>query len=205
MSSIPKPRYTPEQYLDLERRAERKSEYFDGQIFEMSGATYNHNVIASNTLIGLQTRLRGGPCRAVGSDMRVFIRPSGLFTYPDVVVHCGPPEFYDGRSDTLVNPSLIVEVLAPSTEAYDRGEKFALYRRLESLRDYILIAQNRPRIDHFAREGTRWVLTAVDGAGSTLSLPTIGVELGLVELYEGVDLPGPEGIAAHQGTQPGTV
>ena len=196
MSSLPIPRYTAEQYLEIDRRSERKSEYYDGRIYEMTGATYSHNVVASNTLVGLQTRLRGGPCRAVGSDLRVYIRASGLFTYPDVVVTCGPPEFHDGRRDTLLNPSLLVEVLSPSTEAYDRGEKFAHYRRVESLCDYLLISQDQARVEHFARDGERWVLTALDGLGQTLALPTIGVELLLVELYEGVDLPGPGDVVA---------
>ena len=196
MSSLPIPRYTAEQYLEIDRRSEHKSEYHDGQIFEMSGGTYSHSVIALNSAGELRSKLRGGPCRAVNSDMRIYIRPSGLFTYPDVAVHCGPPEFYDGRSDALVNPSLIVEVLSPSTEAYDRGEKFALYRRLESLHDYVLIAQDKPRVEHFSRDGLRWSLTIVDGLGNALALPSIGVELGLDELYEGVDLPGPGDVVA---------
>lgn len=186
MSAVAQPCYTPEEYLALERRAESKSEYVNGRIYAMSGASRVHNVIAGNVFAGLHSRFRGRSCDVYGSDMRVNVSPTGMYTYPDVAALCGTPEFADAEVDTLLNPSVIVEVLSPSTEAYDRGEKFAHYRRIPSLREYVLVAQDRARVEHYARLGERWVLTVAEGLEAELMLPVLDCALPLGEIYERV-------------------
>ncbi len=161
----------------------------NGAIVAMAGASYEHNTIAANVLTALNVRLRGKGCRAVGSDQRVHVPATGLFTYPDVTVVCGKPDFHPKDPDTLLNPRVIVEVLSGSTEAYDRGAKFAHYRSLPSLVEYILIAQNGPLVEHFQRiESGQWLFTVYRGEGATAALPALGCELPLAEVYEGVDL-----------------
>jgi Uma2 family endonuclease len=137
MPSLPEQFYTPEEYLERERRAEYKSEYFAGEIVAMAGAKRRHNLVATNTAISLGGQLRDSPCEVYSNDMRVQADGEKQYSYPDVVVVCGEPQFRDGREDTLLNPTVIVEVLSPSTEARDRGEKFLRYRQIESLTDII--------------------------------------------------------------------
>ena len=151
--------YTPEEYLALERKASCKSEYVNGQIIAMTRASRIHNLIAGNFYRDASQQLRGRPCEAYISDMRVKVRHTGLYTYPDVVVVCGETRFEDVDNDTLLNPTVIVEVLSASTEAYDRGEKFAHYRRLESLQEYVLVAQDKVRMEHYAQQGAQWLLS----------------------------------------------
>ena len=190
MSLQPKPYLSPEDYLALERCAEFKSEYFDGEIFAMAGASEPHNLIVANTLSEIRQQLKKRPCRAYANDMRVKVSPTGLFTYPDVVVVCGQAQFDDSQLDTLLNPILIVEVL-DSTEAYDRGRKFEHYRKLESLMEYVLIAQHRPHVESYRRQpDQRWVLTESDGLESSLRLDAIDCELALAEIYDKVEFPG---------------
>src|SRR5436305_1067989 len=131
MSSLAKQHYTADQYLALEREAEYKSEYINGEIYAMSGASREHNLIAVNLVRELSSQMRGRPCEVYGSDMRVKVAPTGMYTYPDVSVACNEPHFDDRQLDTLTNPTVIIEVLSPSTEAYDRGVKFLHYRKLE--------------------------------------------------------------------------
>jgi Uma2 family endonuclease len=192
MSSLTKAYYTPEQYLALERKAEYKSEYINGQIYAMPGASREHNLIAGNIFGELRALLRGKPCEAYVSDMRVKVSPTGMYTYPDVIAVCDGPRFEDEHGDTLLNPTVIVEVLSPSTEAYDRGEKFAHYRRLDSLSDYVLVSQDKARVEHYARhgnEGSQWVLTEVSGLDGVLRLASIGCEVALRDVYDKVNLP----------------
>jgi len=144
MSALPKPFVTPEQYLEIERKADYKSEYHSGQVFAMAGASREHNLLVGSIVRRLGNLLDGRPCETYPSDMRVLVSATGLYTYPDVSVACGEPEFLDGSLDVLLNPLLIVEVLSPSTESYDRGAKFALYQRLPSLQEYVLVSQNAP-------------------------------------------------------------
>lgn len=181
-------RYTPEEYLELERKAPYKSEYVNGRIFAMSGASRPHNLIAGNVYREISSQLRGRPCEAYVSDMRVKVRPTGLYTYPDIAVACEEILLDDAHNDTLLNPIVLIEVLSPSTEAYDRGEKFAHYRRLESLQEYVLIAQDKARIEHFARQGEQWVLSEISDLTGTLHLPSIGCHLPLKDIYEKVEL-----------------
>jgi Uma2 family endonuclease len=188
MSTPPKTRLSPEQYLEIERRAESKSAYFQGEMFAMAGAGEGHNLIAGNLLAGLHAQLRSRACRAYGSDMRVRVSAAGLYTYPDVTVLCGEPQFLDDRRDTLLNPMLIAEVLSPSTEAYDRGRKFGHYRSLESLAEYLLVSSERVSAELFARQPDgRWLLTAASRLEDTLELPAAGCRLPLADLYEKVE------------------
>jgi Uma2 family endonuclease len=190
MSSLAEQYYTPEEYLALERKAEYKSEYINGQIYAMSGASREHNLIALNLASELRSQLKGKPCEVYASDMRVKVGPAGTYTYPDVVAVCGEPRFEDAQLDTLVNPTVIIEVLSQSTEAYDRGEKFAHYRDLESLTDYILVAQNRIRVEHYVRygdTGEQWMLTPISNLGSKLHLASIGCDVSLHDIYDRVE------------------
>jgi Uma2 family endonuclease len=191
MSLQPRPRLTPEDYLAIERSAEVKSEYFDGEIFAMAGASELHNLIVINTIRELSIQLKKRPCKVYANDMRVKVSLTGLFAYPDVVVVCGKTHFDDSHLDTLLNPTLIVEVLSDSTEAYDRGRKFEHYRKLESLAEYVLIAQHRPHVESYRRQPEqRWVLTESDGLDGSLRLDAIDCELALAEIYDKVEFPG---------------
>ncbi len=184
MSTVPEQYITPQAYLDRERQAETKSQYFQGEIFAMTGASRQHNLIAVNTVITLGPQLRDRDCEIYSGDMRVKVSPSGLYTYPDVTVVCGEPQFEDAELDTLLNPKVLFEVLSPSTADYDRGGKFAKYRRLPSLQEYVLISQDRPLIEHYVRQGqNQWVLTENESLDHTLVLPSIGCELPLAEIY----------------------
>lgn len=190
MSALAKPRFTPEEYLKMERQADHKSEYYSGEIFAMAGASFPHNVLVANTVLEFGNRLRGRPCRAVSSDQRVLVKPTGLYTYPDVVIVCGQPQFGDDHLDTLTNPLVIIEVLSPSTELYDRGEKFAHYQRLKSLQDFLLIAQDKCRIEHYSRrseEEGQWLLTVLDDMQAVIRIASVDVELTLSGIYEGVE------------------
>ena len=184
------PRLTAEDYLAIERSAEFKSEFFDGEIFAMSGASRSHNAIVLNVGAELRQQLKKSPCKTYANDMRVKVDPSGLYTYPDVLVVCGKEQFDDTHFDTLLNPTLIIEVLSDSTEAYDRGRKFEHYRKLESLEEYVLIAQNHPHIESYRRQADQgWLLAECAGLESVFRLQSIDCELALAEVYDKVELP----------------
>ena len=185
MSSLPKQFYTPEEYLDRERQAEYKSEYFAGEIVAMAGAKRKHNLIGSNITISLGTQLRDAPCEVYANDMKVQADKARQFSYPDVVVVCGEPQFRDDQDDVLQNPTVIVEVLSPSTEAYDRGEKFLRYRRLESLQEYLLVTQNERRVEHFTKQGDgSWRMTEM--TEGSLALASVGCTLAFDDIYNKV-------------------
>jgi len=189
MSLQAQKRYTPEEYLALERQAQCKSEYYAGDICAMAGASRWHNLIVTNVLREISLQLKGRPCTAYPSDMRVKISPTGLYTYPDVTVVCGAAQFEDTQQDTLLNPTLIVEVLSESTEAYDRGGKFAHYRKLASLIEYVLIAQTKPDIEHYIRQpDNRWLLEEAESLHGTVHFPAIDCHLSLAEVYDKVDI-----------------
>ncbi len=175
--------YTPEEYLALERAADYKSEYIDGEIFAMSGGSRRHSLVATNVASELRAALRDLPCEVHGSDLRVNVDEADLYTYPDVTVICGDPEFADAENDTLVNPAVIVEVLSPRTEAYDRGAKFARYRLLPSLRVYMLVAQDRPRVEWYTRGPDGWLLHDADSLDATVELTEPACTLTLAEVY----------------------
>lgn len=180
-------RLTPEEYLTLERKVTIKSEYLNGHIRAMAGASREHNLITGNIFGELRSQLRDQPCEAYVNDMRLKISPTGLYTYPDVAVVCDEPRFEDTHSDTLLNPMVLVEVLSSSTEAYDRGEKFAHYRRLESLQEYILVAQDCVRVEHYLRQGEQWLLTELSNPEDVLHLVSISCNLSLREVYAKVE------------------
>jgi Uma2 family endonuclease len=190
MSSQPKTRFTPEEYLTLERQADYRSEYYRGEIFAMVGASREHNLISLNSAASLHRQLTQRPCEVYTNDMRVRVSPTGLYTYPDVIVVCGEPRFDDEQNDTLLNPTVVIEVLSKSTEAYDRGLKFEHYRTLDSLTDYLLVAQDKPLVEHFARrpEG-QWLFTEAQGRESRLRIESIACELALEDVYQKVELP----------------
>jgi Uma2 family endonuclease len=180
-------RLTPQEYLARERAAERKSEYLAGEVFEMSGASREHNLLVTNLVRELSLQLRGRECEVYPSDMRVKVAPSGLYTYPDVVVVCGEPNFEDEETDTLLNPTLIVEVLSKSTEGYDRGEKFEHYRRLDSLREYVLVAQDKCHVERYVRQpDQQWLFSEIVAPEGSLELVSLGCRLAMHELYEKV-------------------
>lgn len=182
-----------QEYLAFEQDALNKHEYFDGEIFAMAGARPAHNVIAGNVLGELRTQLEDGPCLVYNSDQRVMIADTGLYTYPDVMVVCDEPQFDETDEIALVNPIVIVEVLSDSTEAYDRGDKFAHYRRLPSLREYLLVSSDRERIERFSRnDGTReWALAESSDPHGMLEVPAIGCVLALPRVYLKVVIPPP--------------
>lgn len=185
MATQPRIHISPEDYLTTERAAEMRSEYHDGEVFAMAGASYAHNLIVANLIAALRPRLRGGSCAVLPSDLRLWIEASRRYVYPDVTVVCGDPRFTDEHRDTLTNPIVLVEVLSKATEAYDRGEKFELYRTLPSFAEYLLFAQDRPHCEHFVRQpGDRWLLTEEHRLDVPLELASIGCELTLEEVYE---------------------
>jgi len=189
MPPLAVPCVTPAEYLDAEREADYKSEYIDGRVYPRPRASRVHNLIVGNTASELRAQLRGRPCEVYVTDMRVKVERTGMYTYPDVVGLCEEPRFEDENADTLLNPSVIIEVLSPSTERYDRGEKFAHYRRLESLQEYVLITQDVWRIDHYRRDGDSWVLTEVSAPDASLVLPSLSCTLALNDIYDRVELP----------------
>ena len=175
------------EYLAFERASETKHEYINGRVYAMGGASEKHNLICTNTIGSFYSQLRGTPCRVYMSDMRVQVNKTGLYTYPDISVVCGESQLADDVFDTLLNPVVVIEVLSPSTEAYDRGQKFQHYRQLNSLQEYVLIAQDQPRIERFLRQPDgQWILGDAPGLEASLELPSIGCTLPLADVYEKV-------------------
>jgi Uma2 family endonuclease len=188
MSAIPKTNLTPEEYLEFERKSETKHEYFEGEIFAMSGAKRNHNVIAWNIGGELRQKLKGKDCEAYPADMRVFVPETGLYTYPDLVVVCGEPQFQDDVFDTLLNPVLIIEVLSETTESYDRGKKFQHYRSIESLQEYVLVSQDEARIEKYVKSGDGfWFFTEAVGLDSEIEFSSTGCRIALGEVYDKIN------------------
>lgn len=172
-----------EQYLAADRTAESKSEYYDGVVYAMSGASLRHNLIVTNLITTLKNGLRGGKCRVYPSDLRVSTSRRRYF-YPDVTVVCGSAETADERNDILLNPTLLVEVLSDSTAAYDRGRKFLSYQTIPSLKEYLLVAQDEPRIECYRRQAEGWLYTQASSPDAAVSLESLGIELPLAEIYE---------------------
>ena len=198
MSAQPQPRLTPEQYLEIERAAEIRSEYYNGRMYAMSGGTHPHAIVMGNLGSELRIALKKGPCLVTTSDMRVRVNKSGLYTYPGIVVVCDPPQYGDGRHDTLLNPALIIEVLSPSTEAYDRGFKFAQYRTLESLQEYGLVSQSEPRVEIFRRQPSGdWLLSESAGMHAVCRFDSVGCTIAVKDIFDKVTF-GDEGAIADR-------
>jgi Uma2 family endonuclease len=190
MSTVAKTLLTPEQYLEIERKAGFRSEYFHGEMFAMAGAADSHNLIVTNLTAEFRQQLRKRPCFTYSHDMRVRVSATGLYTYPDVLVVCGERQFLDDRRDNLLNPAVIVEVLSPSTEAYDRGRKFENYRSIESLREYLMVSSESIGADLYTRQPDgRWMLTAASRLEDVLEIESIDCRLALADVYEKVEPP----------------
>lgn len=193
MSTAPKRLLSPAEYLAQERAAEFRSEYYRGEMFAMAGARFPHCLAKDNLAAEIRTQLKDGPCRVVTSDQRVKVDRAGLYTYPDVVIVCGEPKFEDDVLDTLVNPQVIIEVLSESTEKYDRGAKFGLYRELDSLIEYILVAQDQPLVERYVRQPDgSWLFREFRGLSQSLEFTSVPARVPLAEIYRGVTFPGPE-------------
>ncbi|MFO0811548.1 MAG: Uma2 family endonuclease [Gemmataceae bacterium] len=189
MSAVPKRLLTPQEYLAQERQAEFKSEYYRGETFAMAGASEEHSLAKDNLAAEVKRQLRGR-CKVVTSDMRVKVSTTGLYTYPDIVIYCGQAEFEDADIDTLLNPTVIVEVLSTSTAAYDRGEKFAQYRQIPSLQEYVLVAQDKPLVERFVRQADgQWLLSEFRGPDATLEFASVPARVLLAEIYRDVTFP----------------
>ena len=198
MSTVPKTRLTAAQYLEKERAAQFRSEFFSGEVFAMVGASRKHNLIAVNISRRLNEQFDGRKCEVYQSDMRVKVNATGLYTYPDVVVTCDEPRFEDDQVDTFLNPKVIVEVLSPSTELWDRGKKFKHYRNIPSLREYVLISQDHVLIERFAiNVDGEWALRDYRTHEDILVLDSISCELRLSDVYARIDFSESDGAASH--------
>jgi Uma2 family endonuclease len=187
MQTQPKHFLTPQDYLAWERQQETRHEWFDGQVYAMTGASREHNLLCGNVFAALHGQLRGRPCEVYNNDMRVKVSETGVYTYPDIVAACAELRFEDAEVDTLLNPVLIIEVLSDSTERYDRGAKFAHYRNLSSLQDYLLVAQAECRVEHYRRQDlNHWLLSEYRGLDDMIELVSVNGRLLVADVYERV-------------------
>jgi Uma2 family endonuclease len=190
MSTAPKRKMTAREYLEIEERADTKSEFFNGEMFAMSGASIEHNRIKENLGIEIGARLKGGPCRTYSSDQRVLVEATGLYTYPDIAILCGAGATDPANRNTLTNPTAIIEVLSPSSERYDRGAKFRNYQQIPSLTEYILVAQDEAVCERYVRQADgSWALISFVGLTPTMELTSVPVRIPLADVYAGVALP----------------
>lgn len=181
--------YTAAEYLAFESASQTKHEFYKGEIFDMAGAGLKHNQIQTNFIGEVRSFLKGKSCNVFGSDLRVHNSANSLYTYPDAMIICGKPQLLDGAFDTVLNPAVIVEILSPSTQRYDRGEKFMLYRSIPSLKEYILIDSESIQVEHYKRnDDNTWLLQEWKEQTDVLTIATIGLALPLEELYSGVSL-----------------
>jgi len=175
---------SPAEYLEIERKAQFKSDYYNGEMFALAGASFIHNRIAKNLTTSLNVQLKGKLCESFQSDLKIHILESELFTYPDIVVICEEPVFYDNEKDVVLNPIIIMEILSPSTENYDRGFKFELYRKLNSLKDYFLISQEKALIEHFSKNNDNsWTLKEYNNIDQSIIIESIDCNLKLDDVY----------------------
>ncbi|MEP0916146.1 Uma2 family endonuclease [Leptolyngbya sp. DQ-M1] len=179
-------RVSPEEYLELERKAEFRSEYRNGEMIPMTGGTANHNTIFINWCALLKSQLRGKNAKVFGGDLRLWIPDYQLYTYPDVMVIEGAPIFLDDRKDTVTNPTLIIEVLSKSTEEYDRSAKFKMYRSIPQFQEYVLINQYQIEVEHYTKTAEGWLLREYGADAESTVLRSLGIELTIADLYEGV-------------------
>lgn len=184
MSTVPKRLLSEQEYLSIERKASYRSEFYRGEMFAMAGATREHNLITGNVFFRLREQLDKRPCEVYSTDMRVRVKPTGLYTYPDVLVACNGPQFADDEFDVLLNPTVLVEVLSPSTASYDRGDKVVHYRRLDTLQELLLIEQEYPAVDHYIRQPSGdWLLKQPEGLDAVVELPSVQCRLTFADIY----------------------
>jgi len=196
----PEPEWvSPEAYLERERNAASRSEYRDGRIMAMTAGPEEHSLLSVNLTALLHSQLRGGSCRVYNSDLKVRLPNTLRYVYPDATVVCGPSEFQDERKDILTNPTVILEVLSDSTEAYDRGEKWERYQRLPSLREYVLVSQSHATVERYCRQGDLWIYALTSGLEASVMLESIGVTLPLADIYEGIT---PASLPADENSLP---
>lgn len=189
MASLPNYDLSPEEYLAIERRAEYKSEYVDGVMYAMSGASERHNLIVGNIIAELNVQLRKSPCKVYPSDLKVRVPSGKKFFYPDVSIVCGETKFADDQKDVALNPVIVIEVLSETTAAFDRGKKFQSYQQIESLKEYLLVSQDEYVVEHFIRrEDGRWLYTKAGGLDEVITLPTVNCQLALSDVYNKVPL-----------------
>jgi len=186
MSALPEQHISLEDYFKLDETSDNKHEYYQGELYAMTGASMNHNLIVGAAYRSLANQLEGKACWPYFSDFRLKIEAVNLYTYPDISVICGEPQLADGRNDTFVNPTVLIEVLSDSTEAYDRGKKAGFYRTIPSLREYLLIAQDRHHVERYRPHGQDWLLTAYSALDDEVALESIGCALSLAAIYERV-------------------
>ncbi len=187
MDALRKTLPTAEEYLAVEREIEGRNEYYQGQIYAMSGAGLDHNRICGNLSGEIREQLKDRPCEAFASEMKVRIEVADCFFYPDISGLCGPMEFHDGRKDIYLNPVFVIEILSDSTEAYDRGKKFLAYQSLASLKEYVMVSQIAATVEIYRREGEHWTYEQVSGKGRSLVLASVGCEIPFSEIYRNVD------------------
>ena len=183
MATLPAPPLTEDEYLRLERQADAKSEFRDGRMFAMAGGSLNHSLLA-NRIGAILDRQAPPGCRVFNADLRIHIALTKTYTYADCSVVCGEPQFSSDQQDNVLNPLLIVEVLSPSSESYDRGKKFELYRTIAGFREYLIVHQDRRRVEHYSRQDDgSWLLRKYSGAGASLAISRLGVHVSLSDLY----------------------
>ncbi|MGL6096057.1 MAG: Uma2 family endonuclease [Fimbriiglobus sp.] len=188
MSAVPKRKLTAAEYLVIEKKAEFKSEFYNGEMFAMAGASREHNRVTDNLHGEMYGLFKGSRCQPMSRDQRVQIDATGLYTYPDLIIVCGRPEYSEHDRDTLVNPTALVEVLSPSTEAYDRGAKFRQYQQIPSLREYVMVAQDEPRIERYVRQSNGdWLLTVFAGPDAEFAITTGPARVPMADVYRGVE------------------
>lgn len=206
MSAVAKTKMTEQEYLVKERASDFKSEFFNGEMFAMAGASVNHNLIKDNLIARIGAQLSGSNCRTLSSDQRLKVDRSGLYTYPDIMIVCGKPERAALDSETITNPQVVIEVLSDNTESYDRFEKFEHYKRLPTVREYVLVAQNRVGIERYARtaEG-EWVIRSFTQADELFAFATVPVNVKIADIYLDVEFSEAAGlprIASEAGQRP---
>lgn len=186
-----KTKYTPEEYLAREEKADYKSEYYDGEIVMMAGGTADHSIIKGNAVTALNNRLKQKPCRVYDSDIRLLVSPKGDYVYPDAMVICGETIFQPGRQDTVTNPSVIVEVLSASTREHDRIEKFALYKQIDSVQEYVQVDSERMVVFVLRRqqETGMWTIEILNDPNAVLVLESLDVRIPLTDLYDKIEFP----------------
>jgi Uma2 family endonuclease len=199
MTGTSSQKLTPQEYLAIERAAEFKSEFFDGEMFAMAVISKDHSRITVNLTGGFHAAIRGKDCELFSSDLRVKVSANGLYTYPDLTIVCGPVDVEDEQADVLLNPTLIIEVLSPGTEHYERGKKFDLYRELDSLKEYVLVSQDQYRVEQFLRgNGSEWGCRVAFKEDDIVEFPSVGCSIPLKDIYARVVFPPEQEVALEE-------